>query len=276
MSPYSGPFATPRSLRMPSSRQTRITPTCGSRVIRRDASGWNRTANMGRERRPLTVEPRTGPRGSPTGNSAGESNWLKKPTELLRGQASPPHDDRHGVRVHWVVTGDRHNMFPVGHDDVLALPNHPESSPRQRPDCAKMRNPRGSPFLSLKNDFPLFASRGQFFSDLQVAADGVPDVFESLLLGMPLRSAAGQPGHPNAVALFGLPQRNAVARFPREPFGGGGGSRTRVRESPPWNAYVRSRLLRFGARFRAGKNGARLARLISACGYGPKPSAYPA
>ena len=40
--------------------------------------------------------------------------------------------------------------------------------------------------------------------------------------------------------------------------------------------YVRFRFSIFGARFRTGKSGGRLARLISALCSGPKPSAYPA
>ena len=40
--------------------------------------------------------------------------------------------------------------------------------------------------------------------------------------------------------------------------------------------YVRIRLQIFGSGFRAGKNGRRLARLISAYGSGPKPLAHPA
>ena len=39
--------------------------------------------------------------------------------------------------------------------------------------------------------------------------------------------------------------------------------------------YVRIRFIRFGQRFRAGKSGATLVRLISAYGSGPKPLAYP-
>jgi len=40
--------------------------------------------------------------------------------------------------------------------------------------------------------------------------------------------------------------------------------------------YVRFRFQVFDHRFRIGKSGDGLARLISACGYGQKPSAYPA
>jgi hypothetical protein len=40
--------------------------------------------------------------------------------------------------------------------------------------------------------------------------------------------------------------------------------------------YVRSRLKIFGRRFRTGESGDGLARLISTCGSGPKPLAYPA
>jgi len=40
--------------------------------------------------------------------------------------------------------------------------------------------------------------------------------------------------------------------------------------------YVRSRFKIFGRRFRTGKSGGVLARLISTCSSGPKLSAYPA
>ena len=40
--------------------------------------------------------------------------------------------------------------------------------------------------------------------------------------------------------------------------------------------YVRSQFSNFGIRLRTGKNGGRLARLISTLCSGPKPSAYPA
>ena len=39
---------------------------------------------------------------------------------------------------------------------------------------------------------------------------------------------------------------------------------------------MRSRFKVFGRRFRAGKRGSELARLVSALGSGPKPWAYPA
>jgi hypothetical protein len=58
--------------------------------------------------------------------------------------------------------------------------------------------------------------------------------------------------------------------------GGGGGSRTRVRESPLWEPTCVADSVFSGSAVRTGKSDGNLVRLISAWGFGPEPCAYPA
>jgi hypothetical protein len=74
----------------------------------------------------------------------------------------------------------------------------------------------------------------------------------------------------------GVAHRGLVVAVGKLPAGGGGGSRTRVRESLPPEAYVRSRFGEFGHRVGTGKPCDGLVRLLSAFGSGPKPAAQPA
>ena len=55
------------------------------------------------------------------------------------------------------------------------------------------------------------------------------------------------------------------------PRGGGGGSRTRVRESPLWEPTCVADSVYSGTAVGTGKSDGNLVRLISAWGFGPEP-----
>jgi hypothetical protein len=62
-------------------------------------------------------------------------------------------------------------------------------------------------------DFTPVTLGTEFLGDVQVLPDGILDVRQSFLLGQALGCATWQARNPDAVALFGLLQRNEVVRF---------------------------------------------------------------
>jgi hypothetical protein len=70
-----------------------------------------------------------------------ESQKLQKP---LRRQTRASHNDRHRVRVHWVVSWNRDDSLPVRHDNVFSFPDYAKSGLLQGANGATMGNPGDS------------------------------------------------------------------------------------------------------------------------------------
>jgi len=137
---------------------------------------------------------------------------LEQLAESLGSQSGSADNHRHGVGVDGIVAGDRDDPLPIRHDDVSALPCDTESGFFQGAHRAEMRDSRNR-HLALEHNLPALTGARQFVGHSEVFADGVAYVVERLLFGISLRSTAGKSGHPGAVALFRLAQRNRVANF---------------------------------------------------------------
>jgi hypothetical protein len=67
---------------------------------------------------------------------------LKQLPELLDAQPGIPHNTAHRKCIHWIMSGDRQNARPIGHDNMCTLTKNAKSGFFQRGDGSQMVNSR--------------------------------------------------------------------------------------------------------------------------------------
>jgi len=138
---------------------------------------------------------------------------LKQPAKLFRLQAGGSHNHSHRVRIHWIVSWDRHNASPIGHHNVLPLPYDTEARLLKRPNGALVCDAGDGHGLPLYDDFPLFGTAAEFIGHGEVFVNRITDIVQCLGLGLTLRRTAWKTGHPHTEPLIGMQQRNGVAEL---------------------------------------------------------------